>query len=182
MIGRRHRFRAERSEQGHGHDREQGPRDVRPRGAQAGAEADGEGRRRVRPFLVHGHRGAPEELCDHAVGARLGARRRNGVRRLVDHGLQRDRGVGHDRDPRPVHVPPDADTRGRGEGRTHDLRCRHAERRALRGRPPVRPPARASANGLPGVRHVQHRAGARVLPVRGQRVARSRSTRAGTSR
>ena len=65
---------------------------------------------------------------------------------------------------------------------THDLRRRHAERRALRRRSALRPPARAPADGVARVRHVQHRAGARVLPVRRQRVDRSRSTRVGTSR
>ena len=42
------------------------------------------------------------------VGGR--ARRRDGLRRLVDHGLQRDRGVGHGRDPRSVDVPRPART------------------------------------------------------------------------
>ena len=98
------------------------------------------------------------------------ARRRDGVRRLVDHRLQRDRGIGHGRDPRSVDVPADADARRRGEGRSHDLRRRQAERRAVRRRSSVRPPARARADGVDGIRHVQHRPGARVLPVRRQRV------------
>ena len=33
------------------------------------------------------------------------ARRRHGLRRLVDHRLQRDRGVGHGRDPRSRDIP-----------------------------------------------------------------------------
>ena len=42
-----------------------------------------------------------------------GARRRDGLRRLVDHGLQRDRGVGHGRDPGSGDVPADAERRQR---------------------------------------------------------------------
>ena len=38
-------------------------------------------------------------------GARGSARRRHGLRRVVDHRLQLDRGVGHGGDPRPRHVP-----------------------------------------------------------------------------
>ena len=70
--------------------------------------------------------------------------------------------------PDPDHVPPDADARGRGEGRPHDLRRRQAERRAVRGRSALRDAPRARADGVDGLRHVQHRAGARVLPLRGQ--------------
>ena len=110
------------------------------------------------------------------------ARRRDGLRRLVDHRLQRDRGVGHDRDPRPGHLPPDAAAGRRGEGRPHDLRRRHAGRRAYEGDP--RYVLRRALDRMQslGLRHVQHRPRARVLPVRGQRTAPRRSTRAGTSR
>ena len=63
----------------------------------------GEGR--VRPLLVHRPRGASEELRDHAERDGGRARRRHGLRRLVDHRLQRDRGVRHGRDARPGDVP-----------------------------------------------------------------------------
>ena len=63
---------------------------------------------RARPLLVHRSRGAPEVVRDHAAGDGGRAQRRHGLRRLVDHRLQRDRGVGHGRDPRPGHVPGDA--------------------------------------------------------------------------
>ena len=55
--------------------------------------------------------GPPEELRGHPARARGRARRRDGLRRLVDHRLQRDRGVGHGRDPRSGDVP--AHARGR---------------------------------------------------------------------
>ena len=149
----------------HGDDREQGPGDVRPLRPQGRPQSDEEGGRRVRPLLVHRHRGAPEELRDHAQRARGRARRRNGVRRVVDHGLQRDRGVGHGRDPGSGDVPADARARRRGEGRADDLRRRHARRRAVRGRPAVCPPPGAGADGVARLRHVQRRARARVLPL-----------------
>ena len=50
----------------------------------------------------------------------------------------------------------------------HDLRRRHAGRRALRGRPAARPPPRARAHGEHGLRHLQRRARARVLPLQGR--------------
>ena len=80
-----------------------GRRAIRPRARRCSRRV--RRRRSVRPPLVHGHRGAPEELRGHAPGARGRARRRDGLRRLVDHGLQRDRGVGHGRDPRSGDVP-----------------------------------------------------------------------------
>ena len=66
------------------------------------------------------------------------ARRRDGLRRLVDHGLQPDRGVRHGRDPGPEDVPGPALEHGRVQGRPHDLRHRHARREAVRGRPALR--------------------------------------------
>src|ERR1041385_3452798 len=47
---------------------------------------------------------------------------------------------------------------GRDEGRTDDLRHRHAGRQAVRGRPPLRAAPRARADDLPRIRHVQRRA------------------------
>ena len=94
------------------------------------------------------------------------ARRRDGLRRLVDHRLQRDRGVGHGRDPRPGDVPGAARTGG--EGGADDLRRRHARRRAVRRRPALRAPPRARADGGDGLRHVQRRPGGGVLPVQGR--------------
>ena len=88
-----------------------------PAARKAVLDAGQEAGRRERPLLVHRHRGAPEELRDHAFRDRGRAERRHGLRRLVDHGVQRDRGVGHGRDPRSGHVPADAGAAGRGEGR-----------------------------------------------------------------
>ena len=104
--------------------------DQRPGGAQGCAQSGSRRGDRVRPPLVHGHRRASEELRGHAAGARGRARRRHGLRRIVDHGLQRDRGVGHGRHPRPVHLPADAERWS--QGRPHDLRRRHSGRRAIR--------------------------------------------------
>ena len=105
--------------------------------ARAGVlERDQDAGRRVRPVLVHRPRGAPEELRDHARRDRGCARRRDGLRRLVDHRLQRDRGVGHGRDPRPGDVPADAARAARRDGgRPDDLRHRHARREPYEGDP-----------------------------------------------
>ena len=98
------------------------------------------------------------------------ARRRHGLRRLVDHRLQRHRGVGHGRDPRPDDVPAHAVLGGRPlESGADDLRRRHARRRAVRGRPALRAATRRRAHARDGLRHVQHRAGARVLPLQERR-------------
>ena len=58
--------------------------------------------------------------------------------------------------------------RARLEGRPHDLRRRQARRHAVRGRPALHPRARARADEEAGLRHVQRRPGARVLPLRGR--------------
>ena len=117
-----------------------------PDGAAARPGGDPRQEGRVRPLLVHRSRGASEELRDHPGRDRGGARRRDGLRRLVDHGLQRDRGVGHGRDPRPGDVPADAERRQRR--RPDDLRHRQAGRHAVRGRPALRAPAGARADGV----------------------------------
>ena len=115
-----------------------------------------------------------KSLRGHAVGDGGGAERRHGLRRLVDHRLQRDRGVGHGRDPGSGELPAHAAARGRArplhrrERRAHDLRRRHARRRAVRGRPALRAPQGARAHEEHGLRRVQRRPRARVLPVRGR--------------
>ena len=100
--------------------------------------------------------------------------RRDGLRRLVDHGLQRDRGVGHGRDPGPGELPAHAAAARRArasdrrERRPDDLRRRHAGRRAVRGRSALRAPASARAHAGHGLRRLQRRARARVLRLRGR--------------
>ena len=64
------------------------------------------GRRRVHPLLVHRHPRPAEELRRRQGRARGRARGGHGLRRLVDHRLQPDRGVGHDRDARPRRPTP----------------------------------------------------------------------------
>ena len=103
------------------------------------ARPGGGGERRVRPLLVHGHLRPAEVVRGRPRGAGRGARGRHGLRRLVDHGLQPDRGVGHDRHARPEHVPDPALAHGRDpQGRPAVLRRAEARRRALRGRPALR--------------------------------------------
>ena len=80
----------------------------------------------LHPLLVHGHPGPAEVVLDQRGGAGRRVRGGDGLRRLVDHGLQRDRGVGHDRDARPEHVRGAAVAPG-GAGRgAHVLRRDHA--------------------------------------------------------
>ena len=118
---------------------EQGPRDLECGRTTRGAEANPGRGRRARPLLVHRSRGPPEVIRDHSLRDGGGAERRHGVRRLVDHGLQRDRGVRHGRHSRSGELPAHAAaarrarTCDRREGRPHDLRRRDARRRAVRG-------------------------------------------------
>ena len=153
---------------------EQGSGHVERRRATRGAEADQGRGRRARPLLVHGSRGASEVVRDHAQRDGGRARRRDGLRRLVDHRLQPDRGVGHGRDPGSGDVRAHAAARRRPrprarlQGRPHDLRRRQARRHAVRGRPALHPQARPRADEEDGLRHVQRRPGARVLPLRGR--------------
>ena len=63
----------------------------------------------------------------------------------------------------------DAVEGGRDEGRPHDLRRRHARRQAVRGRSALRPAPRARPHAVDGLRHVQRRPRARVLPLQGRR-------------
>ena len=98
------------------------------------------GRGRVHSPLVHGHQRPAEELLGRSRGARGRPRRGHGLRRLVDHRLQPDRGVGHDRDARPGHLhrAAVADRRRQGQRRADVLRRAEARRRALRGRSALR--------------------------------------------
>ena len=70
---------------------------------------------------------------------------RHGLRRLLDHRLQRDRGVRHDRDARPGDIRGAALAPG-GAGRRADV-LRHPDARAhaLRGRPAPHPAPRGQA-------------------------------------
>ena len=65
-------------------------------------------RRRARhplhPLLVHRHPRPAEVVLDQRRRARRRLRGRDGLRRLLDHRLQRDRGVRHDRDAGPLDV------------------------------------------------------------------------------
>ena len=145
--------------------------------ARGGRREVQDGGHRVDAPLVQRPRGASEELRDHARRARGRARRRDGLRRLVDHRLQRDRGVGHGRDPRSGDVRRHAVALGRVEGRPDDLRRGHARRPAVRGRPALRPAQGARPDEGHGLRHVQRRPRARVLPVQG--LDRDRDARRG---
>ena len=58
----------------------------------------------LHPALVHRHPRPAEVVLDQRRRARRRLRGRHGLRRLLDHRLQRDRGVGHDRDARPDDV------------------------------------------------------------------------------
>src|ERR1035437_7592643 len=109
---------------GQGNDEESG--DFGSRRAQARARERAGRRRTDGPALVHGSRGAPKKLRHHSLAARRGARRRNGLRRLLDHRLQRDRGIRHGRNPRPDDLCRPALARRRDEDSAHDLRHRHS--------------------------------------------------------
>src|SRR5215470_3902316 len=135
-LGRPRRLRLfafQGRDHGAGRAEEQG--DVERGDPQGGTGSDRAGGRRVRPPLVLRHRGPPQELRGDPERDRGRARRRDGLRRLVDHGLQRDRGVRHGRDPRSGHVPAHALERRRDAGGADDLRHRHPGRQAVRGRP-----------------------------------------------
>ena len=88
-------------------------------------------------------------------------RRGDGLRRLLDRGVQPDPGVGHGGRPRRRHVPGHPVEAG-GAGRADVLRRLQPRRHALRRRPPRRPQAPAQARGGPGL-HVLRGARARVL-------------------
>ena len=81
--------------------------------------------------------GTAEELLDQRLRARGRIRGRYGLRRVLDHRLQPDRGVGHDRDARPGDLR-DAALAPRGEGDgPHVLRRQGPRWRAVRGRSPL---------------------------------------------
>ena len=128
----------------------------------------------LRPALVHRHPRPAQELLDQRGGARRRVRGRHGLRRLVDHRLQRDRGVGHDRDarrrrrsrccpggPRTRAWRACSATSSRPSREPYEGDPRHVLRRALE---------RAEDDGL---RHLQRRPRARVLllPQRQPRTA-----------
>jgi hypothetical protein len=94
-----------------------------------------------------------------------GRSRTHGLRRLVDHRLQPDRGVGHGGHARPDDVPdPPLADRGVAHGRPPLLRRPQAGR-ALRGRPPLPEAAGARASEGDGFRPLLPRSRARVLPL-----------------
>ena len=135
----------------------------------------------LRAALVHGHPGPAEELLDQRPGARGRLRGRDGLRRLVDHRLQRDRGVGHDRHAGPVDLRDPAVAPG-GQGRGADvLRRRHAGPRALRGRPAPGAAAHARARRGDGLHELLRGPRARVLllPERAPRERRAGGARRG---
>ena len=113
--------------------------------------------------------------------ARRRLRGRDGLRRLLDHRLQRDRGVGHDRDARPDDVrvlPWRPEEQGvarmfatsrRPSATPYEGDPRHVLRRAVE---------RAERDGL---RPLQRRPRARVLPLPRQHARPRCSTRAATS-
>ena len=81
-------------------------------------------------------------------------------------GFNRIEEIGHGRDPGSGDVPAHAERRH--EGRADDLRHRHARREAVRRRPALRPQAGDRAHAVDGLRHLQRRPRARVLPLRGR--------------
>ena len=138
-----------------------------------------EQRHPLHPPLVHRHPRPAEVVLDQRRRARRRLRGRHGLRRLLDHRLQRDRGVRHDRDARPDDVRRAAVAAG-GRGRrrrAHVRRHPHAGGRALRGRPAPHPAPRRAADARHGLRPLQRRARARVLPV--PRLALDRGARRG---
>ena len=101
----------------------------------------------LHPPLVHRHPRPAEVVLDQRRRARRRVRGRDGLRRLLDHRLQRDRGVGHDRHARPddVHRAALAPGGRRRRRRAHVRRRPDARARALRGRPAPRAAPRRAA-------------------------------------
>ena len=150
----------------------------RRQGARPGA------RHPLHPALVHRHPGPAEVVLDQRRAARRRLRGRHGLRRLLDHRLQRDRGVRHDRDARPDDVRGAAVApRGRGRRRRAHV-LRHPDARSASPTRAIRATscaARSSAPSAMGFDALQRRPRARVLPVPGQQAAPRCSTRAATS-
>ncbi len=129
---------------------------------------DDDGRRRqgarggapdsLHPFLVHRRPGPAEVVLDQLPGTRRRVRGGDGLRRVFDHGVQRDRGVGHDRDARPEHLRGAAVAPGGAGGGADVLRRHHPRADPVRGRPPPRAAPGADAGAGDGLRHVQRRA------------------------
>ena len=123
-----------------------GRRRIRRRGATC-CKPDREGGGRLRPPLVHRHRGAPEELRDHARASSR-ARSTTGWASTARRSpaSTRSRSPTWSRSPtrRRSAILPSSE--GEAEDRPHDLRRRQARRRALRGRPALRAAPRARAD------------------------------------
>ena len=134
----------------------------RRQGARPGA------RHPLHPPLVHGHPRPAEVVRDPLGAARRRLRGRDGLRRVLDHRLQRDRGVGHDRAAGPERRSPCC--RGARRTRAAAWRAMFAdiqtpEREPYEGDPRHvlrRAVERADVDGL---RPLLRRPGARVLPV-----------------
>ncbi len=141
-----------------------------------GGHRRGEGRQ-VHPSLVHGHPRPAQELRHHQGGTRRRHGAGHGVRRFLDHRLQRDRGVGHDRHARPAHFRDPALPPAGAVGGAHVLRHPGARRRAVRGRSALRAAAGARPGEGDGLRPLLPGAGARVLLLQGLR--RHRGARPG---
>ena len=117
----------------------------------------------LHPPVVHRHPRPAEGVLDqrHRAGRRV--RGRDGLRRLLDHRLQPDRGVGHDRDAGPDDVRGPALAPCRAGRRADVLRHPHPRAHPVRGRPAARPAPRAAAGRGDGLRPLLRRPRARVL-------------------
>ena len=153
------------------------PTPRRPQTADDVIERRPRARRPLHPPLVHGRARPAEELLDQRLRARGRVRGRDGLRRLVDHRLQPDRGVGHDRrcpTRRPSPSFPGAPRRRRPRGCSATSRSPAASpTRAIRAGSCAGRSKRAEEHGL---RRLQHRPRARVLLLQG-RAARGRRAR-----
>ena len=135
----------------------------------------------LHPPMVHGRPGTDGVVLDRRRGARRRVRGGDGLRRLLDDGVQRDRGVRHGRDAGPDdvrHDPWRAEDEGGGVARMFaDVQT--PERGPTRATRATSSAAPSSAH-RDGLRPVLRRPGARVLPVQGLAGPRC-STRAATS-
>ena len=137
-------------------------------------------RRALHPALVHRRARPAQELLDQRRRARRRLRGRHGLRRLLDHRLQPDRGVGHDRHARSDDLRDPALAPGRAADRPDVLRHPGAGRRAVRGRSALDPAPGARARREPRLRRLQRRPRARVLLLPGRPAGRTASPRSST--